>query len=87
VFCENRIEPFCVLSRKLQVLERSRNPPGFGPRNQLQKLACRFGVSLRRSSEHRLARKVICESPLWPYKADIRFAPARAEEKDDKPRA
>jgi hypothetical protein len=53
VFIENRSVLFYVLSRILQKPERFLSPRAFGPRNHLQKLASRLGVSLRSSSEHR----------------------------------
>src|SRR6516162_2346478 len=53
VFFENRSVLFFVLMRKLQNLDRFLTPRAFGPRNHLQKLASRLGVSLRSSSEHR----------------------------------
>src|SRR5215471_4050609 len=45
VFIENRSVLFFVLSRILQKPERFLSPRAFGPRNHLQKLASRLGVS------------------------------------------
>src|SRR5260370_40774733 len=50
---ENRTVLFLVLNRKFQNFQRSPSPPTFGPRDHLQKLASRLGVSLRSRSEHR----------------------------------
>ena len=50
---ENPAVLFLVLNRILQNFHRSPSPPTFGPRDHLQKLASRLGVSLRGSSEHR----------------------------------
>lgn len=49
---ENRTVLFLVSNRMLQIFQRRPSPSAFGPRDHLQKLASRLGVSLRRRSEH-----------------------------------
>src|SRR5277367_5066347 len=49
---ENRTVLFLVSNRLLQKFRRRPGSPAFGPRNHVQKPACRPGVSLRRRFEH-----------------------------------